>query len=491
MFRRPSGLTLATITSAAALCLTPAVAGAASVSYAPDGTLVFTAGPGEDNSLGVQPTYNDPSTITLYGSVIGVGAATPAGCTRWDPADLSSVVCPIPPAVRLELGDGKDWGYVSSEVTVPVTMLGGDGDDHLAGNDAVQVLDGGAGNDRIEGHQGDDTLLGGDGDDKVEGGAGADRVDGGAGDDLVSGDGYEGRYPDVIDGGPGTDRIDADFGDRFSPSSAQPPVTITLAGGADDGRPGEADDVRGIEKVAVNIAGTYTGTDGDETLEVHQVLGSVRLEGRGGADTLIGADGEDTIDGGAGADAIDAGFGDDTITPGPGRDTVSADRRGGDCGPLWCKLPYGNDTVLAADGEVDSISCGPGTDRVVADAADIVAADCETVERGGAPGGAAAPGQTAGGVTLKATVTSPATAVSRGMRVKVTGLAPKQRVVLTARSGKRIVAKGSAKAGRSGTATVVLRFTKAGKRAMRARKKATLVITGAGAPLTVVLRRGR
>ena len=37
------------------------------------------------------------------------------------------------------------------------------------------------------------------------------------------------------------------------------------------------------------------------------------------------------------------------------------------------------------DGEVDTVSCGIGNDKVVADAADSIAADCEQVERGGGP----------------------------------------------------------------------------------------------------------
>ena len=53
---------------------------------------------------------------------------------------------------------------------------------------------------------------------------------------------------------------------------------------------------------------------------------------------------------------------------GPGRDTISGDLAGGDCGPLWCKYPFGNDTIDARDGEVDSVTCGVGTDTVLADA---------------------------------------------------------------------------------------------------------------------------
>ena len=79
---------------------------------------------------------------------------------------------------------------------------------------------------------------------EVKGLGGSDEVYGGAGDDVVSGDSHKGPAADVVDGGPGFDRIDQDWNDL---SGA--PVTLTLGGGADDGRPGEGDDVRNVEKV--------------------------------------------------------------------------------------------------------------------------------------------------------------------------------------------------------------------------------------------------
>ncbi|MHB1243330.1 MAG: hypothetical protein ACYC1P_08035 [Gaiellaceae bacterium] len=90
--------------------------------------------------------------------------------------------------------------------------------------------------------------------------------------------------------------------------------------------------------------------------------GDDRILGRGGSDTLVGGAGDDHLDGGAGNDYIDGGQGEDRLL-------------GGD----------GSDTLLAADGEPDRIGCGAGNDRVIGDASDIVAADCEQVTRTGAP----------------------------------------------------------------------------------------------------------
>jgi Ca2+-binding RTX toxin-like protein len=74
------------------------------------------------------------------------------------------------------------------------------------------------------------------------------------------------------------------------------------------------------------------------------------VNGGPGADTLLGGAGDDTINGGRGVDLIVAGSGDDL--------------------------------VRARDGQRDRITCGPGSDRVVADGRDRVGGDCEVVRRG-------------------------------------------------------------------------------------------------------------
>ena len=91
-----------------------------------------------------------------------------------------------------------------------------------------------------------------------------------------------------------------------------------------------------------------------------------------------------------------AGFDNDTITGGPGRDAIFADATGSFCGIFSCTVPFGNDTVNARDGEVDSIDCGVGADRAVVDTIDTHA-NCETVEVAGGGGPAAAAAAAAGG----------------------------------------------------------------------------------------------
>ncbi len=89
------------------------------------------------------------------------------------------------------------------------------------------------------------------------------------------------------------------------------------------------------------------------------------LAGGGHDDTILGLGGNDTLLGGAGDDRIDGGAGNDVITGGAGADKID----GG----------AGSDTIFAADGERDTIDCGPGRDRVVADSFDKVV-NCELVD---------------------------------------------------------------------------------------------------------------
>ena len=461
----------------------PAGASAATVVRQADGTLVYTGSGSAKNHVGVQGS-DDDSTITFYTSG-GDEMNAPAGCAPSDLYGGEVVTCSMPTAVRVELGAGDDDANVSDGIPVPVTLSGGPGADWLNASAEGSVLDGGPGEDKLVGGAGDDMLRGGDDNDTIEGKDGSDRIDAGAGDDLISPDGYEHANADVVDGGPGVDRIEGDYSSRFS--DTDPPVAITFGGGADDGRPGEGDDLRNVEKVWLNVGGSFTGTDGADEFRLSQVGTPSTMVGGGGDDVLRSGDGADHLDGGAGNDSVDGGFGDDVLIGGPGRDTISGDLAGGDCGPLWCKYPYGNDTIEARDGEVDSITCGAGTDTVNADPQDVVAPDCENVRRGSAAG--AAPGTKAGGATLALRGrTRLAKALRSGFTVRVSGVRVGRRVKLTARRGGKVMARGSATA-RSTVVTVRLRFTTAARKALKRKRKATLVVSGGAVRGTVTLRR--
>jgi Ca2+-binding RTX toxin-like protein len=224
-------------------------------------------------------------------------------------------------------GDGQsgESDNVGSDVE---DVTSGSGNDTLTGNDGRNVLDGGPGSDSLNGLGGDDVLT--------DPGGGADRLDGGSGDDLLAG----GAGPDTYLGGDGEDRV-TDYAGRSSG------VTVTLDGTADDGSPGEGDNVEpDVEDVTGGSgADTITGSAADN-----------QLDGGAGDDTISGGDGNDGLDGGAGRDVLDGG---------PGRD----DLVGGS----------GADTLKTQDGATDTADCGGGTDAAQVDARDDTAGDCENV----------------------------------------------------------------------------------------------------------------
>lgn len=464
--------TLTTALLGAALIL-PAGASAATVTRAGDGTLVYTASPGVVNVASVQ-TQDDTGKTVVYTDGEPITAA-PADCEVTGDAEIAT--CPPAPAARLELGDGDDIGRISYSVTIPVTLSGGPGRDELHANGGAATLDGGPGDDTLDGSDFADTLTGGDGNDHLDGDAGPDHLMGDAGDDVLAPDGQESPSPDVVDGGPGFDAIESDWTNREDQST--PPVTVTLAGGADDGRPGEGDDVEHVESVTTYQASTLVGTDADEAFDAFHTIESSTLSGGGGDDLLQAGGGSDTLDGGAGDDLVDGGYGDDTISGGPGRDHLYGDARSGDCGPVWCNDPYGNDTIDARDGETDSVTCGAGEDTVRADAIDTVASDCEHVDGAAAPPVTAGPGTAAPAAIVVSGHPRLRTALRRGLRVIVGD--PTTTVV--ARFHGRRVGAGT------GSGTVVVRFTRAGRRALRHHRRAKLTLVAGGARTTVTLRR--
>ena len=236
-------------------------------------------------------------------------------------------------------------------------------------------FEGGGGNDKLITGNGADEVLGGDGNDTIESNRAADTIRGEAGDDSLSA-GKEEPEPnaaDVVDGGPGNDRIAdlvPDYGRGFDDN-----VSITLDNQANDGEPGEGDNVIGVEKfnIVANFA-TVVGTDAAEDVFVEANGSSIK--GLGGNDRLVAWDGNDGIEGGAGDDFLQGGFGNDTLDGGPGTDQFLGDRTESNV------FAVGNDTIHAVDGNAEQIDCGiGGGDIANADASDVVSSTCEQVNR--------------------------------------------------------------------------------------------------------------
>lgn len=166
-------------------------------------------------------------------------------------------------AVEIRGECGADAINVGAGV-VPVTIMGGDGNDTITsstGSDSL--IDGGTGNNLIQAGNGKNTIITADGNDTITGGSGNDSILSGAGDDVVNGGGGD----DTIDGGCGNDTIHGDTGNDI-----------------------------------------ITGDIGD--------------------DSLFGGDGNDTIDAGDGQDYVqsDAGFDQVTTWQDGSVDTILANR---------------------------------------------------------------------------------------------------------------------------------------------------------------------
>ncbi len=313
---------------------------------------------------------------------------------------------------------------VSSEVSVPVTLRGGPGNDTLTGGSGDDVLSGGEGNDCLFGGGGNDTLSGGrslgdDDNDTLDGGAGNDSLEGGDAwldgvepsalygstddqrdeDSLIGGDGNDtlvgGSGNDTLDGGAGNDSL---LGGVGCDSLLGGDGNDTLEGGltdtvygltADDTLLGGAGDdcILGGNGDDLLIGGTGTDTmsggDGvdevsyEDRIATHPVSITVNSDGTatggeaGENDDILGAElfrgglGNDTLEGSTGADCLMGGGGNDLLQGNGGDDTLEGDGgndtlEGGD-GNDWLAGGDGDD-CLAGGGGVDSLNGGAGND---------------------------------------------------------------------------------------------------------------------------------
>ncbi|GHE89246.1 calcium-binding protein [Streptomyces fumanus] len=210
-------------------------------------SIVFTAAAGQANDLNIFPMYTSDG-IRRIGFTDVVPLAPGDHCAYSRAEDTTSVVCELPAdsarpdRIDIFLGDGDDTiaafdpgiGTVSGGpgddelhahtartvlggagddmVMGPAALHGGDGMDHLMGDDGNQRMWGGRGDDMFEGYGGDDTVYAGSGDDHAMGGDGRDLLLGGSGDDTLDGEGgddviWGGSGKDLLEGGPGRDVV--------------------------------------------------------------------------------------------------------------------------------------------------------------------------------------------------------------------------------------------------------------------------------------------
>ena len=489
---RPMNKTLIAALVAATAFLAPAAAQAATVSLE-NGAIVYRGESSEGLSL-IVTTYQPWGDPTTYLALMESGADRQfinAGVPCTPDANFG-VLCPLDPSqpLKVEGSNGNDsLSIYDNRVpdAKPIQMHGNGGNDEIEDvliSTAGRVLTGGPGNDTILGYGGNDNIDGGEGNDVVDGGEGDDQVRGGAGDDEMWGDHYKEPGADLLDGGPGTDTTE-EWGIP-SDLDRQPRATVTLDGVANDGRPGEGDNVVGIERVRPPVVGDYVGSDGPDDIKILNPgnEGPSSLTGLGGNDILVGYDFDDVVDGGAGNDTVEGGRGNDTVTGGPGRDTIYGDATSSHCSWYSCKIPFGNDVIQARDGEQDNIDCGIGTDTAVVDKIDVVA-NCETVE------GADSNGPPAGAVAFTVKRTKLGTLAKKGLKVAVTCPSACKASGTLLLGGKKV---GSGRAQGAGTVSVKLKLDRKGKRRIKRLSKAKLTVRvtatpGGSASQTLTLKR--
>jgi hypothetical protein len=264
-------------------------------------------------------------------------------------------------------------------------------------------------------------------------------------------------------------------------------VTVTVNGIADDGRPGEGDDVRDLDALKLFVPATVIGTEGDQSVEIYAAADHEpsSIEGRGGADDLRSGSGRETIDGGAGNDRIEGGFNHDTLKGGPGRDVIYGDSTSGNCGGNGqsCTIPFGNDTIDARDGEPDQVDCGPGQDTATVDAVDTVASNCETVDAKGGSGGPG--GGPHGAMSLDVKAPGKLRALLRkGLVVRLTGF-PQPAVPVSIRGAGRVLATRRVQVGQR----TRIRFSPKARRSLSRRRSIRLVITAGPVKKTIKATR--
>jgi Ca2+-binding RTX toxin-like protein len=115
-------------------------------------------------------------------------------------------------------GNGNDHITIENTLTIPSTLMGGNGKDKLNGGAGNDVLDGDEGKDALSGGGGDDSLSGGRANDNLDGGDGNDTLSGGKGNDNLTGDAGTdtlagGIGDDSVSGGDGDDLVEGGAGD--------------------------------------------------------------------------------------------------------------------------------------------------------------------------------------------------------------------------------------------------------------------------------------
>lgn len=278
----------------------PNLAVAATAGAGPFGGLTYEAGVGEENRLDVAIDDGGVTTFTDYGAVIVAGRA----CS---PSGPNSVTCQ--PVFNNSCG-----GEAPCTEMGPSSIELGDRDDTLSISGVASSTRGGPSIISVHGGDGNDRLSGGEGPEFFDGGPNADYMKGNGGIDITT-------YLSRAEG-----------------------VRVTLDETANDGAPGENDDVRTENVLGSGAPDVLIGNQYDNGLSGH--TGADRIESRGGNDNV----------------SAEAGA---TVLAGPGDDRVS--------------FRTDDDGTRDHDPSSQVHSCGPGKDQVSGVEPTRARFDCESV----------------------------------------------------------------------------------------------------------------
>ena len=294
-----------------ALTATPA---SATVNFGSNGTSqVYLNSDGDGDTIvvscdGGQVSF-ESNALLACATTEGIFVNGDAGNDAIDLSALQAADFPVLRQVLLEGGPDTD--------TIKGSFAG-----DIVNADEQDVVQGLGGNDYVSGGN---SVFGGDGDDTMLEPAGL--VDGGAGDDRIMNPAGMGPF----DGGAGEDTLEVDFATGVDALDATFVVTnSTVRLDAPDA--GLSLVIPSTQIDTYDFSFLQAGT---QTWNAAAYSGSSEVRGLGGIDRLIGGPGEDILNGGGDNDVLTGGTGFDYL-------------KGG----------LGDDTVFAADDEVDRVNCG-------------------------------------------------------------------------------------------------------------------------------------
>jgi len=207
--------------------------------------------------------------------------------------------------IAVDAGNGGDSVRIDESNgvfsdTIPTTIDGGNGNDHLIGGAGAGTLNGGNGDDTLAGGNGAEKLLGGNGNDTIDGKRGNDVALMGNGDDTF-----------IWDPGDGSDTVEGQNGhDTMVCNGAGAAEHVDLTANGNRLKffrdvAGITMDTAGVERVDFNALGgadvvtvnDLTGTDVNEVnVDLAGTLGGATGDGQPDRIVVNGTNGDDTID---------------------------------------------------------------------------------------------------------------------------------------------------------------------------------------------------